>query len=280
MKLSKLRLVSISLYLLTATVTIQAAPIFYSINPGNDTLVSIDPQSGLITTVGSLGIDVTNVDLTYANGQLYGLRSTGFLLEIDRVTGQVTQSTQILRSGVNAVERAEGLTHVGNQLKVAFGTTSSAFLSDYLADLALDGTISNEIAFGGTTDFDGLGVDENGQLYSSDGLPPNPNETRLYEVDINTVSLNLIDRYNFSTTRSNDVDVLGDDFYFIRDSLYRRSFSSGNLEQITPTVTGPYTGLAIAPPLAAAPIATTLMLLLTGLPTLLIMRHSRLKPIG
>ena len=193
-------------------------PSFYSINSktGADELVIIDFLDGSVTVVGSLGVDVGAADLAVLNDRLFVLRdgSNGAnpqiptLMEIAPSTGAVFSSVDL--SGVGSENRAEGLATVSGQLVVAFSDASGA-LSDTLGDLGLDGMITNTTGF--STDFDGLGADSAGNVFSTDQFSPPSSSSTLYAVDVGTPLLT-----NLNTIASVGLNDLA--FFGVRQAFW------------------------------------------------------------
>ena len=98
----------------------------FSVDTTLKSLVRIDPTTGNVTVVGSLGMsDVTDIDLTNHQGHLYGMKSffnqEVIVFEINPLTGEAS-SPLTLKLGLDNVKGAEGLASTGDELVVAFGS--------------------------------------------------------------------------------------------------------------------------------------------------------------
>ena len=223
-------------------ITLMPQLSFYSINSksGADDLVIIDSADGSVTIIGSLGVDVGAADLAVFNERLFLLRdgSNGAdpliptLMEIAPSTGAVFSSVDL--TGVGSENRAEGLATVSGQLLVAFSNAGTS--SDTLGDLGLDGIIRNTTGF--STDFDGLGADSTGNVFSSDQFSPGSSNSRLYAVDVgvplltnlNTIaSVGLNDLAFSECDRLFGIDVFVDGF---TSSRLLREFNPSTGDQI------------------------------------------------
>ena len=228
----------------------QAASLgFYSVDRDTDELVSIDASTGAVNVIGSLGVDVNDIDLTLLDGTLYGV-STRFpqqtaLLQIDTTTGMSTFLGNLLRGG-NPIRHAEGLTSKDGKLFAGFSTSPRGNPSSYLGELQLDGTIVNDRNLGFNIDQDGLGASPSGVLFSSDGVP-----------GINTTFLRTIEptqtigSYRHDVVAFNDLDFFGDDLFGISTQhglLHKIDSSNGTLiDTVTLNRDGTYLGLATIP---------------------------------
>ena len=228
--------------------TANGAPWFYSTDASTDELLLIDGTSGQVSVVGSLGIDVTAVDLTILGDELYGV-DTEFgvdaqLLRIDRFTGLAAKIGDDLHVGGTPVLNAEGLTSRNGTLFVSF-ETSTTFNSNQLGELDFDGSIINVRSI--PVDMDGLGVDSNGQIYAVDSETAPIDMNLLYTVEPTT---RLGSNSRLAGERPlGDLDFAADDLYAIGGSSFvRLDPSNANvLESITLSRTGGYGGLAFVP---------------------------------
>ena len=88
---------------------IQAANLFYTIDTGINHLLKVNADTGAVTDVGALGVDVAGVELAMIGNRLFGLdthpntsnQSAGFvdLLEISTQTGAVVSSNRVTFNG-------------------------------------------------------------------------------------------------------------------------------------------------------------------------------------
>ena len=210
---------------------------FYSINAktGADDLVIIDSSDGSVTVVGSLGVDVGAADLAVFNDRLFLLRdgSNGAdpqipaLMEIAPSTGAVFSSVEL--TGVGSENRAEGLATVSGQLVVAFSNTGTS--SDTLGDLSPAGMITNTTGF--SADFDGLGADSAGNVFSSDQFSSGTSNSTLYAVDVGAPSLTNLN--TISSVGLNDLAFSESDRLFGIDVFVDGSISSRLLREFDST---------------------------------------------
>ncbi len=262
---------------LTVGAGVASASLF-GVDTGTDELVRIDPTTGAVTVVGLLGMDARDIDLTRtADGTLWGLnsifRNRVDLWTIDPLTGAVTSSSQ-----VPGIVHAEGLGHVGNQLKIGYSSAGTA-RSDLLGDLSASGIISNPIGFTAST---GFGLDFDGLSFGAGGVPfyaldrfhtgPGPSDTSLFEVDPTGPTATRIGDYNSTTVVANDLIPQGGKLFLIDNGspvLHRVDAATGLLEAtISLNRVGTYLGLSTAPPLSSVPEPATIGLLCLGLAAL------------
>ncbi len=158
----------------------QAASMgFYSVDKNSNELVSIEADTGTVSVIGRLGVDVNDIDLTILDGKLYGLNSNFpaqqvTLLDINPETGAATSLGTLLR-GTDRVTHAEGLAAKNGKLFVGFTTASNDVFSYRLGELLLDGTVVNDLdlgvdRLGATVDLDGLASNASGLLFNSDAV--------------------------------------------------------------------------------------------------------------
>ena len=104
-----------------------AADDWISVDIANDELVSIDAESGAVTTVGPLGVNVENVKLVRYEGQLImldaGIGSGSVMLyNVNESTGSATAIAPLSLPG-ETIEFAEVLFQYGDDLMVAVDAT-------------------------------------------------------------------------------------------------------------------------------------------------------------
>jgi hypothetical protein len=241
-----------------------------SIEVLTDELVRIDPATGGVTVVGSLGEDARDIDLTLTpNGHLYGLNSVFQdrvdLWTIDQTSGAVTSITQVV-----GITSAEGLAHSGNDLKIGYSSGGNPTFSDQFADLSATGIISNAISFtvtntGNDLDLDGLSVGlGNVPFYATDVFhPPSSDFTGLFTVDPAAIIATAIGTFSTPSVFANDLVPLGSDVFMIdhvNDVLHKVNPLTGSLDaSVSLTGNGAYFGVAVAPSVVSEPATLVLL---------------------
>ncbi len=222
---------------------------FFSVNTLANELVRIDAATGGVSVVGELGFDAYDTDLASFDGRLFGVdygSGAAQLIEINPFTGATISSTHVTNDG-STVSFSEGLTNVGNQLKIAVGV--SPYSTTY-GDLSLDGTMSNAVGADGR-DFDGMGVSSTGQIYGLDVITP-LSSTKFFTFDPSTATASEI--FSFSTSSpskvwANDLVVSDSDIFAIDgkyNTLHQIGLSDGTLNTIDLSENGQFRGLAAA----------------------------------
>jgi hypothetical protein len=247
---------------------------FFSINSTADELVKINGATGEVSVVGSLGFDAMDIDLTSFGGRLFGLNSnfgvSVDLVEINPSSGNILWSTPVMRNNI-PLASAEGLTNINTQLKIGLDDDADT-TSDFLTDLALNGSTSNATLF--AADFDGLGVDRNNQMFSVD-TEPDSGITKLYRIDLENVTISEIASFSFSKVAANDIVIWGQSAFVIdhaHNALFQVSLVDGSLENAL-NLEASYLGLA------PVPIPSAIILLGTGLVGLAALRRYREKQV-
>jgi hypothetical protein len=230
---------------------------FFSVDITSDELVRIESTTGAVSVVGALGTDATDIDLTRtADGRLWGINSNFGsqvdLLEISTSTGAVLSTTQVNLPGI---QNAEGLGHSGNQLVIGHSVNTSA--SNFISELATDGTISNSVQT--AIDIDALGAGSGTvPFYASDAAFFSSWFSIFYELDPSTPTNPQI--AGFSTgaeSIGSDLVADGADIFFI-DGLATPELLSFDISSPTPLSRialdrlGSYRGLAIGTSVAVA----------------------------
>lgn len=204
---------------------------FFSMNVATDELVHIDADTGNVTVVGDLGVNIaTGGDLAIANGQLYAISTNPFsrvdLFEIDENTGAATSANQVTFSN-GAVTHAEGFASDGQNLFLAFSRNSTSS-SNTFGQVLTNGSVVGEVNFSSGRDIDALGIDKSGVIYQFDGFVGNTNNGNLHILDVDNVSSSLLKNYSISNFRMND-------FVFTDDRLFAIDHKRFELHEIDPS---------------------------------------------
>ncbi len=148
----------------------------YSVNPATDELIRLEPETGDHLVIGQIiGHNMSQMtDLAFHRGSFYALTATTEtgpytawdLVEINPDTGAMISAVPV--TATPPVTVAEGLTSVGDDLVIGFGTSTTPNLGEKLGILGLDGVIDpasvvDHLSF--TADYDGLGTDPSGQIF-------------------------------------------------------------------------------------------------------------------
>lgn len=234
-----------------------AVPLF-SIDTAANTLVRIDSTTGVVSTVGALGQDARDVDLTLtADGRLWGLNSGGSnvsIWEIDKITGAVLSSAQAFAGSV-PVGSAEGLGSRGNLLRLGYDLTSGGN-SITLGEISPGGAVT--AGMGTLVDMDAL-ADGHGNPYGLYAFDRDTLHltTTLFGIDPLTGSSTAIHAYSSVlgfhdlVTFDNGEGIAIDTF---TGDLHRLNLSTGAVLEVVGLSSGPsgvYNGLALAEPLSA-----------------------------
>lgn len=213
-------------------------------NP-NPTLVAIDPITGGLTEVADLPA-LPDVELANLGQRLF-LAASEFdvsteLLEIDPASGAVLSTVPIQLNGTD-ITLAEGLASSAGVLQVGFNAAFANPASNRLGTLDTDGSIPENVFFCNPCDFDGLGRDAAGVLYSIDITS---SETVFSLVDPLGV-LTPVATFPTETLSANDLLVRGSLLYAIGDDqLHRINLTTGLVEESL-TLDGTFRGLAVQP---------------------------------
>ena len=210
----------------------------FSIDTATDELVTINAQTNDVSTVGSLGLDVTSANLTFANGQLSGIindaSGTRSIVSIDTSTGGIASSAT-LSAGGTPIVLAEGLAADRNtgELYISF-SNSSVFdtRSESLGTVALSGEITTIDTFGPAIDIDGFTALGTGSSFFGVDREPGPEtlEFALVGADASMTSL---------ATRSFDATMNGlGDFTFDGQRVWSIDFMNDRLLAFDPATAG------------------------------------------
>ncbi|MEK7990382.1 MAG: hypothetical protein VSS52_005195, partial [Thiotrichaceae bacterium] len=231
----------------TATVNAETAGAFYSINIDTDELVMINPASGQVSIVGSLGFDATNPDLVFLDSKLF-MVNTSFskqradLFEINLRSGKAKILGQLFSGNVVATH-AEGLAVQDSTLVVAFTTHYRDYDSLAFGKLSLTGQILDRVDT--NIDMDGLTNNSHDQLIGLDSIP-STNSNNLYSIDQSTTKLIGSHSRNGGTTAINDLTFSENILYGIALSklVTINPLDASINTEITLNQSGTYYGLA------------------------------------
>lgn len=200
---------------------IASPPAAYSVDRDTDQIFRIRVCDGSSEPVGSIGHDVRgNTAIAYRAGTLYisSARTDAYpytdgfdLLTVSPETGELlAPPVPITRDGAD-VGLVESLAWSEDTLLVGYTTAYPATGgSRLLGELDPEtGAISNSVGYG--VDFDSLGVDRAGDLYSLDGVT---NATYLYRIDRATSSLTAVGN---AYPRSGKMAFLGGHLFLLSD---------------------------------------------------------------
>ena len=224
-----------SLAFLVIAGTLLAVPaaqavLLYSVDTTNDQLVRLDSVTGAVTDIGALGQNAFDIDLALtSDGRLWGLNAQSGtrvdLWEIDKITGAILSSSQVLESG-NPVTSAEGLGALGGQLRIGYSPAGNSN-SNTLGNLSTTGEVS--VAITTAVDMDGLANGHSNPfgLYATDRAPGT--NTFLYGVNPLTGTSALVGLYA-DTLGFHDLVTLSGEAIVIdtfADVLYRIDLGTG-----------------------------------------------------
>ncbi len=272
------RLTSCLAVLVVVANTSQAVELF-SVNTSTDELVSIDISTGTVTTVGMIGHEMHQTDLTSLGGLLYAITSnssdqfsgTGYsLVTIDPTTGSSISSVNMTFDGGNV--HAESITTAGETLIIGYDHAS--LLSKRTAEVSpVTGIVTNSQFHG--VDIDALGTTLGGQMFGLDGSSGSPsNHFTFFTVERDPPGGAFIGGVSFAGGMS--------DLAFAPVGAFALDEVNSQLLQLdlsgSPTIVDTIplsTGLTSYRGLAYIPEPSTIILLLTGALGLLAYRIRR-----
>lgn len=151
-----------------------ALPTVFAVDEPTQTLLRINPSTGVIVEVGpvDLGEDTGDVtDLASDGSRLFVLTSVfpdgAFIGELNAETGGTLSSHRVTVGGVNAINAVEAISiDAAGRLILSLWRPGAAsiFNSSNLGVLALTGEVTDIVDMGSLRDFDGLGFDPNGDM--------------------------------------------------------------------------------------------------------------------
>lgn len=222
--------------------------LIYSVEADADNLVLIDSATGNVTTIGALGFDATDVDLTMLGGSLYALNSNHgsdvTLYQLNALTGATISSASVFQ-GATQITFAESLANVNGQLKIGYNQVG-IFASNTLGTLATNGQVS-VVGSSPAFDFDGMGVDQStNTLHGIDvtSLSPLSNFFTIGESPV-SASNYLVNFPNFS----NDFAINAGLLYsmdHVDNDMHIIDLSTNMFSTVDITSGGTYLGAAIA----------------------------------
>jgi len=176
-------------------------PTLFSVDRTTNSLVSINRETGAVSTIGATGMNIHIADLTYFDGQLFGLvreslTSPSKLVRFNVQTGAAELINPISYSG-NPIVHAESLAHDGTNLVLGLSTGGYDYYANAFAHLSLDGIVSNV-------------TDLSGQMshFDLDGMGYDPVRDRLVSVDTRMPPTDLIEFHSFGFGQDS-IDTLG-----------------------------------------------------------------------
>ncbi len=184
----------------------------YTIDSLTNTLVTLDTQTGAVTTVGFLALpNLANYDMTLLDGSLWAIEQFGTghqLFQIDPATGQQIEVDLVLLHGL-PTGRSPGLAARDGQLIVAFDPDAGEHNATHLGTLDLDGSITDVISYESFgADFFGLTTAPDGDTLFSVGA----NATgQLRRVTLDPVAFETLGGDGLGNV--NDLVFVGDDLW-------------------------------------------------------------------
>ncbi len=122
----------------------------HSIDSFNNTLVTLDTQTGIVTSANFIGLpNLTNHDLALLGGWIWAIEQftpVHQLFRIDPATGQLVETVPVLMNGL-PIGPATGLAARGGELIVAFTPDPEGTAATHLGTLDPDGSIRDVVSF-------------------------------------------------------------------------------------------------------------------------------------
>ncbi len=122
----------------------------HSIDALNNTLVTLDTQTGIVTSANFIGLpNLANHDLALLDGWIWAIEQFGLgyqLFRIDPVSGQLMETDQVLVHGL-PTGPSTGLAAQGGKLIVAFTPDPKGNNATHLGTLDPDGSIRDVVSF-------------------------------------------------------------------------------------------------------------------------------------
>ncbi len=122
----------------------------HTIDSLNNTLVMLDTQTGMVTSVNFIGLpNLINHDLALLGGWIWAIEQFGpvhQLFRIDPATGPLVKSNQVLVDGL-PTGPSTGLAARGGELIVAFTPDPEGIAATHLGTLDPDGSIRDVVSF-------------------------------------------------------------------------------------------------------------------------------------
>lgn len=147
---------------------------FFSVDIATDELVGIDSDTATISTIGEIGHEMHESDMTSLNGLLYAITSNspdpfsslGYsLVTIDPTLGSSLSAINMTSNGGNV--HAEAITTLDGKLIIGHSHDRTGVVNP------LTGMVTDSQAHG--VDIDGLGTTLGGQMIAVDGTHGTPN---------------------------------------------------------------------------------------------------------
>jgi hypothetical protein len=224
------RTLAATLGLATLCHTVHGADVLFAIDSGGNRLVSVDVGTGAITDIGHIDSGPGYLlDLAAINTHLYGLvwnpDVDSRLIEISTADATVLSSVPITVDGVPSIHATEAITATTNGsllLSLWRPGAPSTSSSNNIGTLRMDGTVTGIINYGADADFDGLGLDPNGDIVGLN-REPGPDYVALLNVSYEKGTSTTIISIAFSPTfnQVDDVVVIGGDIITLDASTHR-----------------------------------------------------------
>ena len=195
----------------------------HSIDSLTNTLVTLDTQTGAVTTVSFLGLpNLNNYDMALLEGSIWAIEQFGLghqLFRIDPETGKQVGSDQVLVKGL-PIGPSRGLAARDGELIVAFTPDPEGNHATHLGTLDLDRSIREVVNFASFgANFFGLATGPDGDaLYSGGG-----NATgQLHRMTLDPVTFETLGGDDLGNV--NDLIFVGDDLWGLDSIAQDASF--------------------------------------------------------
>jgi hypothetical protein len=274
-------LIAAMLFVLLANSRSLQAETLYTVNRDADTLVGIDANNGNTTTIGPIGYDMYNTDLTLVGQTIFAVTADGpdifgdpgfTLVAINPMTGAMISSVA-LSVGGNQPRIVESIGHANGKLYVGYSPTDT--VSTHLGIVnpstgEITGGIDYSAVTGANAVFGSFGVDLDG--LSSDSsestvLALDRDDTAMYIARIDPVNVTVQGVKQFSLSNAIDDLALTSRGLYVSGGGFINKIDVDAVNPVVATFawnpTGTFTGLA-------APEPSTFALAILGIVSLVI----------